>query len=236
MYEAQNATPAPRPVGALPAPGGLLQRCAESRGPECWDELLARFGGKLAAGIGRALARSGRQHPTDLADDLRQEVLCRLLVDDAKVLRRCVGRTDREIGAYLFRVAESVAIDHLRRLAARKRGGAPDGEAAPVRLDAEACEAPCRRPGPERRLVLQQERRRFLALCRTVLGSGQPRRDLQIVYLALFEDCSSMEISRRSGGRVTVGAVDSLIHRVRRGLAARGLALPQRTRRRREVS
>lgn len=229
MHEVQNATP------STPRPGALLQRCAESRASECWDELLARFGPKLGAGVGRALARSGRPHPTDLAEDLLQEVLCRLLVDDAKVLRRCAGRTDREIGAYLFRVAESVAIDHLRRRSAWKRGGAPEGE-TPVRVDGAEGEASCARPGPERRLLLQQERRRFLALCRTILSSGQPRRDLQIVYLALFEDCSSLEIARRSRGRVTAAAVDSLIHRVRRGLADRGLSLPQRTRRRRAVN
>lgn len=231
MQDAQNATPSSNPAGS---PIGLLARCAASRGRECWDELLERFGPKLSAGVGRALARCGRHDPGDLAEDLMQEVLCRLLAKDGRILLRCQGRSEREIGSYLFRVAESAAIDHLRKLGARKRGGAVEETSASSELaDGDAV---CGRPGPERRLVLQQERSRFLTLCRELLSGEQPRRDLQIVYLALFQDCSSREIARRSRGRVTPGAVDSLIHRVRRGLAARGLALPQRTRRRPQVS
>lgn len=211
---------------------GLLARCVASRCSEIWRELLARFGPKIAAGVGRALARAGCRNPADLAEDLRQEVLCRLLADDARILTRCRGRTDREIGAYLFRVAESVAVDHLRRLVALKRGGSTevDGAARAARDPA------CGRPGPERRLILAQELGRFLALCRRLLGPDQRRRDLQIVYLALFQDCTSREIARRFRGRVSAAAVDSVIHRLRRGLAAEGLALPQRRRRRPGVS
>jgi DNA-directed RNA polymerase specialized sigma24 family protein len=214
---------------------GLLARCAAGRCSESWKELLDRFGHKISAGVGRALARFGCRNPIEMAEDLRQDVFLRLLADDARILTRCRGRSDREIGAYLFRVAESVAVDHLRRLLALKRGGAPCEDEAPVRVASESDPA-CDRPGPESRLILEQERGRFLALCRRLVGAGQTRRDLQIVYLALFQDCSSREIARRSGGLVTAGAVDSLIHRVRRGLAAQGLELPQRRRRRPGVS
>jgi len=214
---------------------GLLARCAAGRCSESWKELLDRFGHKISAGVGRALARFGCRNPVEMAEDLRQDVFLRLLADDARILTRCRGRSDREIGAYLFRVAESVAVDHLRKLMALKRGGAPCEDEAPV-LTGSASDAACDRPGPERRLILEQERARFLALCRRLVGAGQARRDLQIVYLALFQDCSSREIARRSRGLVTAGAVDSLIHRVRRGLAAQGLELPQRRRRRPGVS
>lgn len=230
MDTTPNTTPAESPAD------GLLARCAASRCAESWGELLARFGPKIAAGVGRALARSGSRNPVDLAEDLRQEVFCRLLADDARALTRCRGRNDREIGSYLFRVAESVAVDHLRKLVALKRGGSPAEETPPARRDPAGRDPVCGRPGPERRLLLAQERDRFFALCRRLLAAGQRRRDLQIVYLALFQDCSSREIARRFRGRVSAAAVDSVIHRLRRGLAAEGLALPQRRRRRSRVS
>jgi RNA polymerase sigma factor (sigma-70 family) len=228
--------PVPRPSAAAPPPDGLLARCAASRCSESWSQLLDLYGHKLSAGVGRALARSGAHHGPDPSEDLVQEVLCRLLADDARILTRCRGRNEREIGAYLFRVAESVAVDQLRMLVAAKRGGPIDGESAAARVDPACCEVHCGRPGPERQLMLQQERRRFLALCRGLIGPSRGPRDLQIVYLALFEGCSSREIARRSRGRVTASAVDSLIHRLRRRLAARGLGLPQRTRRHPGVS
>ncbi len=203
----------------------LIEECAASRRDEPWRELLTRFREPLEGGISRGLRRCGRSAADESREDLRQEVYCRLLEHDARALRRCRGHGEPEIRGYLARIAERVVRDAVRAARAEKRGGGlhRDGAMAEV-----AIEVACTRPSPERRAEQAEAGRRFLAGCRAVLGKRAARRDLTILYLALVERWSSPEICDRLGADLTPGRVDSLVHRSRRRLAARGVGLPRR--------
>ncbi len=203
----------------------LIEGCV-SRRAEPWQELLARFGASLESGLSRGLRRCNARQAAEWREDLRQEVYCRLLEHDARALRRCRGRHEREVGAYLARIAERVVFDALRGEAAAKRGG-PTGRRV-RREDALEGALWCG-PSPERRAELAEAGGRLVAVCRHAAGRRRTaRRDLAILYLALFEDWTSPEICRRLGGGLTESAVDSVIHRGRRRLAAAGLAVPGR--------
>jgi DNA-directed RNA polymerase specialized sigma24 family protein len=202
----------------------LIEECAASRGDGPWRALLERFHGPLEAGLSRGLRRCGRSAADESREDLRQEVYCKLLERDARALRRCRGRDEPEVAAYLSRIAERVARDLTRAATAEKRGGRCAGR----REGSEALAGiACPGPSPERRAEHAEAGRRFLAGCRAVLGD-RAGRELAILYLALVEDWTSAEISHRLGAGVTPGRVDTLVHRSRRRLAARGLTLPPR--------
>ena len=100
----------------------LLRACARSSQTEKWRAFESLFKPRLAAGVTRALWRSGQQTSRDLVAELIQESYCRLLANDRQVLRAFRGTTDAEACAYLIRVAESVTLDRLRSQAAAKRG------------------------------------------------------------------------------------------------------------------
>ncbi len=203
----------------------LIEECATSRRDEPWRELLERFQEPLDKGISRGLRRCGWSAASEGREDLRQEVYCRLLEHDARALRQCRGRNEPEVRAYLARIAERVVRDSVRATVAEKRGG---GLVRRCPVSEAAGEVACPSPSPERRAEQAEAGRRFLAGCRAVLGKRAAGRELTILYLALIEDWSSPEICRRLGAGLTPGGVDSLVHRSRRRLAARGLHLPRR--------
>ena len=206
----------------------LVDRCAVDRDAELWREFVERYGHRLTAGVRRALRRCGARVAREGRQDLLQEVYFRLLEKQGQRLRRCRARSERAVGAYLSKIAESVVIDHLRAEATAKRGGgclvdgASQGEADP-------CERVVDRGlSPEERLLSRERRRLFLRHCRNAVSSRHSRRDLRVLYLAFFEGWTSREICRRLGGGLTPSSVDSLLHRVKRRLARAGLQVPRR--------
>jgi hypothetical protein len=83
---------------------------------------------------------------------------------------------------------------------------------------------------PEERLLRDERRRGFLAICRQSLGRRADATTVRIARLALLEGWSSREIAARLGGRIGVAGIDTVIHRLRRSLAGRGIELPCRVR------
>jgi RNA polymerase sigma factor (sigma-70 family) len=193
-----------------------------------WDQFVARYDRPLAAAVRRALARVGEPARRELVEETVQEVYCRLLERHAR--RGGLWRaSDRELVGYLGRVARSVVIDQLRNARAVKRGGE---RPRPVAVDAQ--DDPLDRVAdpratPEERLLGRERRRLFLDRCRRSAGSrALGRRDLRILELALLDGWSSREISRAIGGTLLPSSVDTLLHRLKRRLAAGGVHLPRR--------
>lgn len=202
------------------------------------DDLVRRYGSYLRRAVYRALQAAGvrmRRGEPEQVDELMQEVYCRIFAAEGRCLQRCRAGSAGQVAAFLARVAERVVFDHLRRGSAEKRGRAllagwdePEAEALrPVAVDPAV--------GPEERLLGEERRRQLFscfALDRHLPARPHRERDLRILHLALVEGWSSPEIAERFGGRLAPSSVDSLIHRLRRRLAAGGLQLPRRPPRR----
>ena len=206
----------------------LLRRCAAGSDEAAWRQFLGLFGPALAAGVKKVARQAGLPGDPASREELLQEVYCRLLENDGRILRECRGDTKPAVAAYLRRVAESAAVDRLRLLTAAKRG-----RHLLVRLR-DANRGRWRRsfiaeaPGPEARLLARERRRRAFARCRRLAGGRSPERDVSVLFLAYCRGLSSREIARRLGGGLTPARVDSLMHRLRRRLARGGIRIPRR--------
>jgi len=204
----------------------LVEDCLGGEDVEAWREFDRRFRERLVFGVRGALKRSGLRFEGADLEDYVQEVYCRLLDRDGRILRLCRGETDGQIGCYLQTIAERVTLDCIRHQVAQKRGGGvthADGDASDAWPDDR------RVTSPEERLLTEERRQLFFAKCRGALGKSGSRRDLYILYLALFDGCSSSEIARRLGGGLTTHGVDSRICRMRARLREReGIELPRR--------
>jgi DNA-directed RNA polymerase specialized sigma24 family protein len=182
-----------------------------------WEDLVGRYGAGLKARVGSVLRRSGVRPRSEHVEEIVQEVYCRLLAGGGRRLRRCRATSEGQVGAFLGRVAERVALDQLRAARAQKRGGDQDGLGAADERVADP------RANPEE-LVLRRERLRlFLERCGTLAGRRDHRRNARILALALA-GWSSGEIARAVGGTLTARSIDGLLLRVRRCVAARARA------------
>ncbi len=209
----------------------LFRSCAAGNCDRAWREFVARFHSRLVTAVRRALLRQGAASPTGAyepgVEDLVQEVYCRLLADGSR--QRCFhGSSEGQLMTYLQRVAASVVVDARREaLAAKRRGGHhllwADWRQAPATGAGEES-------GPEDRLLVGERRRAFLAICRRALGRRANATTLRIARQALLEGWTSREIAAGLGGALGVAGIDSIIHRLRRSLAAQGIALPRRDR------
>lgn len=203
----------------------LLRACAESSETHLWEAFDNLFRSRLAAGVTRALWRSGQEAHRDLVAELIQESYCRLLTRDRQVLRAFRGTTDGEACSYLIRVAESVTIDRLRSRSAAKRG-ADVLVYDPALGECLTRSAPDPGLSPESRLVRRDLWRLFWERCGVLIGSRDKARDMAILDLAIFQGWSSREIAHAKG--LSPSTIDTIIHRLRRRLARRGIYLPPR--------
>lgn len=209
-----------------------LAAAPDPRDPRIWDLLVHRHGRRLAAVVRRSLRRQRHPAGEELVEDLVQEVWCR-------VLERCrhrlvglaAGGGDQHLGfAYLAQVARNVTIDRLRAERAEKRGGGW------LRHDSEGEEGdpidslPDQSPGPEQRLLAREARRTFRRRCRPYVSRTRTGRDLAIVERALLDGWTSRQILVALGSELSASTVDTLIHRVRRGLESEGVEVARRRR------
>lgn len=207
----------------------LVVRCAHAA-PDAddWSRLVERLTPPLRGTVAFVLQlRSGRSR-SDLVDDLVQEVWCRLLAGDRRALRDFRGGSEHEATAYLRRIATGIVLDRLRRDAADKRP--PEGAAVDAGDEAAGLRLADRRGCPERRLLAREEARRLAALCAELVGKSRRAERLEIARLALVEGWSSRQIASRLGLPWNAANVNSLLFRLRRRLAARGVRLPARVR------
>ncbi len=205
----------------------LLRRCARQRDGLAWSEFKLRYEARLVAGVRKGLRRTGMWNPPVELEDLLQEVYCKLLDNGGRCLLRCRGEAEEAISAYLGRIAETVAIDRVRAEVAAKRG-----RGRIIHLPRERGEIDTVDPakGPEQRLLERESSSVFLARCREVVGPRQAKRDLRVLYLACIEGWRSRDIARALGQGLTASSIDSLVHRARKRLAAKGIGIPPRGR------
>jgi RNA polymerase sigma factor (sigma-70 family) len=156
-----------------------------------------------------------------------QESYCRLIEHGSRALKECRSDSEVAIGVYLSRVAERVAIDHLRAVATEKRGGGRvESLDSLASLEGESV-WPTTQPRAEERLIGRERLERFLACCRRVAGRRK-ERDVRIMRLALVEGLTSREISERIGSLISPNGIDTLLHRARLRLMKEGFVVPRR--------
>lgn len=210
------------------ASADLFRTCSAGNCDAAWQEFVARFHGRLVTAVRRALLRLGVPGGHDeRVEDLVQEVYCRLLGGGRRP-RHFRGDSEAQLMTYLQRVAASVVVDARRVALAEKRWGGQRVAWAEWKL-APAVGIPAA-SGPDDRLFADERRRAFLALCRQALGRRATPTTVRIARLALLEGWSSREIARGLAGRMGIAGVDSVIYRLRRNLARRGIELPRRDR------
>lgn len=230
------ATPDLRPLrgplrerAAARAPHALLSQYARTpAAPGCaspgWQALVAQHAPAIKRGVRSAMALCRHPYDRELVADLIQEVYCRLLEGGGRRLSDFHGKDRDQAAAWLHRLAQNTTIDRLRAAAAAKR-----------RVEGTAWDAACevREPPagpeycPERRFLRREALSRFLARCQDFAGG---ERNARVLALVLVSGWTSREVALASGQAISVSAVDSMVHRFRRHLAAQGMALPVRTR------
>ncbi|HEX5760274.1 MAG TPA: hypothetical protein VF121_13890 [Thermoanaerobaculia bacterium] len=184
-----------------------------------WTALVERHGPALRRRVRRTLALAGARAHAEQVDDMVQEVYCRLLAAGGRRLQACRdAANERTVAAYLGRTAERVVLDQLRLAAAVKRGGGRLVELAPEEVAERAADP---QGTPEDHLLAAERRRELAARCRAATRPGaRGRRDARILELALLDGWTCREIARATRGRLALGSVASLLHRLRRRLEA----------------
>lgn len=207
-----------------PSARDLIEECARGPEPEAWGRFVDRFGPVIESGVRRALRRVGEPGLT-AADfqDLVQDCYCRLLEGDCRRLTGLRATADPEVKAWLARFAERCTRDRLRWRRASKRRGRAAAPLAPARRGSRLSDP---LGSPERLAMGRQALRQFARRCRRLTTSERDARILQLVYFAGF---TSREVAVLSGGTMSPGSVDSLVHRFRRRLEGKGLPVPTRT-------
>jgi len=194
-----------------------------------WRELHRRHDRGVRLAVYHRLRQIGARIDPDRVDDLAQEVWCRLLERDRARRPGPRGEHELETAEYLRKVAATVVVDVWRDERAVKRHPAQleslerlSGRSVDSCADQRAC--PLRR-AEARDLLLG-----FLRHCRRLLGRKPTRERLRAVRLVWVEGMTSVEAARALGGAWTPGAVDCLLMRLRRRLAAQGIESPVRVR------
>lgn len=233
-----SRAPAPPPAAAPWKPAACLGESIRSLGSQppgpraeaAWEWFLGRYRSWIRRRCVAHLHHSKLPICDDEVDDLLQEVLYRLLENGGRRLRCFRGRTEASWRAYLDRVARTVALRWVRKIASLKRGG--PGVSTGGRRLRRAHRRSARwlvagEPSPERRAEDRQECARLIRGCRRVAGPRQPERDFTILRLAFVQGWTSGEIGALLG--LSASAVDSVISRARRQLLQEGLEPPDRT-------
>ena len=206
----------------------LFRECAAgSRDDRAWSRFVACFEPRLKAGVARVLRRLEQRATPEAVEDLVQDVYCRLLEHGGSggAFR---GESNGEVLSYLQRVCESVVVDRLRGRATAKRGGrtrfvdlaAGEGSVAEAIADGGVT--------PEAECLHRELRALLLDGCRGLVDGPARERNLAIFELAVLDGWTSREIARGFDWGLKAGSIDSVVHRQRKKLKARGLEAPPR--------
>lgn len=152
-----------------------------ARDPGAWEEMLARYGGRIEAACRRALQHAGRLRESEAADAAGETVRY-LLAEDARALR--AFRPGGSLAAYLHVIARNRTLDMLRR-----RGpGLPSWLASPAGAGA---------PDPAGEVLLAER----LDLLKTALAALPPP-DAEVLRMFYLEGLGYPEIVGKRGGTV----------------------------------
>ena len=136
----------------------LLRRCAAGGDEAAWRQFLEMFGAALSAGVRKVARQAGLPGDPANREELLQEVYCRLLENEGRILLECRGESAPAVAAYLRRVAASAAVDRLRLLTAIKRGRHLQVRLRDVDRSRWRDSFIAESPGPEARLLARERR------------------------------------------------------------------------------
>lgn len=197
-----TSEPSPGQAGRTPAAAAV------------WEGFARQHGRSVTRSVARAVSRAGFVARADELEELVQEVYCRLL--EQRDVAAVAGRPDGQLWCYLQRIAYSVVVDHLRARSARKRGGAAAPGAAERGLD----DRPSPEPSPEERLLVRERAHDLQRRVRNAYPGRLGERNLRVLELAAVEGMTANEIAARLRGEIAPSSVHTVLHRLRRLLAA----------------
>lgn len=152
------------------------------------------------------------QPDRELVRDLTQDVYLRILAEDCRVLRTLRSQDEPSIAALVQSIAYSVACDHFRRSAAKKRGGAQ----RPVSLDdAAAPEVPDSGGEQVLRSILFAEIDKALG---EVTDESRRTEQRHVFWLYFRHGFTSRDIAGLPFCDLSVKGVESLIFRLTKGV------------------
>ena len=201
-------------IGAGEAGGAAAADERAGAEPAFWDAFARRHGRELTRAVACAMTRLGLRPEPDQVEELVQEVYCRLLAGRPGAV---ADRPPAQLWSYLHRIARSVVVDEMRSHRAGKRGGGRFHEQGLEVL----MECPAAELSPEERLLASERVELLRRRVRELYPGAHGERNLRVLELAALEGLTSGEISLRLGGELTPSSVHTVLHRVRRQLAAR---------------
>jgi RNA polymerase sigma-70 factor (ECF subfamily) len=166
----------------------LLKVCCQSGKVPEWEEFVRRTSGILKGTIRRTFNRYG-QSPSDLIDDLLQDIYLKIAANREKFLTRFIDRQDEEIYAYLKIMAVTSVTDYFRLQQAAKRQSSRTLPLSDLPNGSEIGQD--RNDEMERDVLLRQIER---VLDRSVQGSSS-HRDRSVFWLYYRQGLTSKAIA-----------------------------------------
>ena len=155
-----------------------------------------------------------RERVAGFGDDVIQDVFCRLLDRDRAVLKRLATLDSDAALAYLYTLIRRRLIDRIRRLNASCRRG--DLTALPLVSASQTPAGP--ESSPERSLMVREARRQLRRALGRVARGRYPERESQVFELATVDGWRSPEIANAVHPKMSAGAVDVAVCRIRKRL------------------
>lgn len=187
---------------------------------------MRKYGRFLRLVAASTLSQWGVAVRTEDLEDLVQEAWTRLV--DRWGPGLAFDGCEAELRAYLWRTTRNVTVDAVRARRTEKRGKGWRRCPAEGRDDHLDRIADHRRD-PEERVLCREQRARFRRRFAPFTSPSRRRRDLAVLEMAVVDGMTSRQVAHLLGGGLTASVVDSLVHRLRKGLAREGVALPRRT-------
>jgi RNA polymerase sigma-70 factor (ECF subfamily) len=180
------------------APADILEACLRTGDEAAWRAFVARFQPLIAGRVSNVVRRYGNPNPA-LIDDLVQETYLRLCKDNCRSLRTFEARHEDAIFGYLKVIATSVALDHFRGRATKKRRDE-------VEDDGSHSEASNTSIAIEQTVLLQQLDQR--------LSTTESDRDRTIFWLYYRQGYTTKDIASMPNLGLTQKGVESCIYRL----------------------
>lgn len=183
----------------------LWNLCACDGNEQEWERLIDAIERDLRSILSRRLHAAGASVRAEDFEERLQEVYCRLLEADRRVMRRLQARSGAQLYGYLKRICASVAIDHVRGTGAKKRRRT-SGRGVPIAHEGVTPAS------AERELQLREGARLLTVLCAQLWRKPDTfRRNHWILSRLLLQGWTSREVAARVG--LAPSGVESLLHR-----------------------
>jgi RNA polymerase sigma factor (sigma-70 family) len=200
-----------------------------------WREFVSRFRPRLRLSVYRCFQTEAERNPgvgagppSEIVDDLTQEVFVRLLDGERRALSRFQGRTEHSAYTYLSAIAVNLVRDHFRTLRADKTPKAPTslsnaigpepGDEGPVFAQTLVSGG----AGPERFVASSELRDEIRAVVDELSPRGSTSaRDRLVFQLFFIEGLTVDEIAANRSIRLSASGVEKCIRRIRKALKDR---------------